>query len=60
MCQSNIGAITKISGGDVIEALDNENEISFTIMNNSEDGLGFIPANYFCRWEVKIDSQQEY
>ena len=32
LCSSNIEAMTKMSGGDVITALDNDNEISFSII----------------------------
>ena len=42
-----------MSGGDVITALDNDNEISFSIIKQTDSG--YIPQNYFCKWTVDID-----
>ena len=55
LCQTNIDAITKLSGGSVIKALQDDKELSFSIMRQTD--VGFIPQNYFCKWEVNIDSK---
>ena len=59
LCQSNIDAVAKLSGGDLSKALHHsDNELSFSIVRQSD--VGYIPQNYFCQWKFEIDAKQDY
>ena len=58
LCQSSADTIEKITGSDLSDALTNGNEVSFAIAQNADSES--IPRNYFCAWDVDINSKAEY
>ena len=58
LCSTSADTVQKITGGDLSTALKDGNTVGFSIAAASE--LGFIPQNYFCRWDVNINSKAEY
>ena len=58
LCETRTGETRAFTEQQVTEALNNENEVSFSIVRT--DRISEIPTNYYCQWEVKIDKESEY
>ena len=53
MCQSSSGSIRIVSGSQMSQTLDNEDELQFQMVKPR--GVDFIPPNYFCKWTIDIE-----
>ena len=58
MCETRTGKTRAFTTASVSDALKDENEVSFSIVKPSI--IPDIPQNYYCQWEIKIDTESEY